>query len=186
MNEQSTANSPAIPHPVIVVRDFVNTTDHETATDDIDTTAGLTKYLHSSGLMPRRTPSTPEELALAHQLRSGLRRALELNHDRRREAIPVLDSALAVLPLELRWQGDVARLAPLKQGVLGALSEVAMAMHQAVAEDVWHRLKICWSDECEWAYYDASKNRSRNWCEYGCGNRAKVRAYRARQRAVTH
>ena len=47
----------------------------------------------------------------------------------------------------------------------------------------WWRLKICASDECEWAYYDHSKNRSRQWCEYGCGNRIKSRNFRARQAA---
>ena len=51
--------------------------------------------------------------------------------------------------------------------------------------DLFRGLKICSSDECEWAYYDHSKNRSRHWCEYGCGNRVKTRAYRARRRAAT-
>ena len=51
-------------------------------------------------------------------------------------------------------------------------------------EGQWWRLKICASDECEWAYYDHSKNRSRNYCEYNCGNKLKTRAYRARQKAA--
>ena len=58
-------------------------------------------------------------------------------------------------------------------------------MNEAVADGTWRRLKICADHECDWAYYDASKNRARNWCEYGCGNRAKVRAYRQRQRATS-
>jgi len=181
--EQRTGGPFDVPPHVALVRDFVNTTDRETGTDEIDTTAGLTRYLQAAGLFPRRAPSAAEDLALAHQLRLGLRRALELNHDRRNKAIPVLDAALARLPLELRWGGDAARLMPVRTGVVGALSQIALAMNRAVADDAWHRLKICWSDECEWAYFDGSKNRSRNWCEYGCGNRAKVRAFRARQRA---
>ena len=63
----------------------------------------------------------------------------------------------------------------------GALARIGLAAHEATAEGIWWRLKICASDECEWAYYDHSKNRSRNWCEYGCGNKLKTRAYRARQ-----
>lgn len=58
-----------------------------------------------------------------------------------------------------------------------------MAAHEAASEGIWWRLKICSYDECEWAYYDHSKNRSRAWREYGCGNLVKTRAYRARQRA---
>ena len=54
----------------------------------------------------------------------------------------------------------------------------------AATAGIWWRLKICASDECEWAYYDHSKNRSRSYCEYGCGNKLKTRAYRARRRAA--
>jgi predicted RNA-binding Zn ribbon-like protein len=44
-------------------------------------------------------------------------------------------------------------------------------------------MKACADDECEWAFYDSSKNRSRTWCSMEvCGNRAKTRAYRARRK----
>ena len=47
--------------------------------------------------------------------------------------------------------------------------------------DTWPRLKICASDECRWAFYDSSKNRSGTWCQMAeCGNRIKNRAYRER------
>jgi predicted RNA-binding Zn ribbon-like protein len=112
-----------------------------------------------------------------------LRRSLELNHDGSRDSIPPLEEALARLLIRLEWDGDRSRLEPVESGVTGALTRIAVAMYQAVADGTWWRLKICSDDECEWAYYDASKNRARNWCEYGCGNRAKVRAYRERRRA---
>ena len=53
-----------------------------------------------------------------------------------------------------------------------------------MAAQAWWRLKICAFDECEWAYFDQSRNRSRSYCEYGCGNKLKTRAYRARQRSA--
>jgi predicted RNA-binding Zn ribbon-like protein len=57
--------------------------------------------------------------------------------------------------------GAVARL-----GVLGELG----------------RVKICPADDCRWAFYDTSRNGSRQWCSMAlCGNRAKARAHRARQ-----
>ncbi len=68
-------------------------------------------------------------------------------------------------------------------GIAGALARVGLAALEARASEVWRRLKICAFDECEWAYYDHSKNRSRHSCEYGCGNKLKTRAYRARRRA---
>jgi predicted RNA-binding Zn ribbon-like protein len=175
--------SPAVPADIGVVRDFVNTTDHELGTDEITTTAELTAYLRRAGLLDRRSRSTGDDLALARQLRAGLRRALKLNHVGESGTVPDLEAVLKRLPLELRWTGDRVALAPIDDGVRGALGRIAVAMSDAVAAGVWPRLKICSSDECEWAYYDKSKNRSARWCEYGCGDKVKMRAYRARQRA---
>jgi predicted RNA-binding Zn ribbon-like protein len=43
-------------------------------------------------------------------------------------------------------------------------------------------VKICPADDCLWAFYDESRNGSRQWCSMDdCCNRAKARAHRARQ-----
>jgi len=45
------------------------------------------------------------------------------------------------------------------------------------------RLRRCQNEGCRWAFVDASRNGSRRWCDPEiCGNVAKVRAYRQRQR----
>jgi predicted RNA-binding Zn ribbon-like protein len=176
---------PEVPEAIAVVRDFVNTTDHETDTDELTTAAELTRYLVREGLLARATRATSDDLALALRLRSGLRRALEQNHDGGTEPMPDLSGALRDLPVQLDWTEAGPALRPTVSGIRGALSLIGLAAHQAATEGIWWRLKICSSDECEWAYYDHSKNRSRSWCEYGCGNKMKTRAYRARQRAQT-
>jgi predicted RNA-binding Zn ribbon-like protein len=61
---------------------------------------------------------------------------------------------------------------------------VLVAVNDAVADGTWPRIRICSSDECAWAYFDSTKNRSRTYCEWGCGNRIKTRNYRARRRAA--
>ena len=54
---------------------------------------------------------------------------------------------------------------------------------RAQADGTWERMKACRADDCRWAFYDRSRNRSRAWCSMReCGNRAKARSYRARQR----
>ncbi len=51
----------------------------------------------------------------------------------------------------------------------------------AQAAGTWERLKSCPADDCRWAFYDRSRNRSAVWCNMAvCGNRAKVRSYRER------
>jgi predicted RNA-binding Zn ribbon-like protein len=50
-------------------------------------------------------------------------------------------------------------------------------------DGTWDRMKACRADDCEWAFYDSSRNRSGTWCSMEvCGNRAKARAFRARHR----
>lgn len=173
-----------VPRAIAVVRDFVNTTDRETSTDELSTPAGLSRYLAGHGLMARATRATAEDLETATRLRSGLRRALELNHTGGATALPELADALGDQPVSLTWSPDGAVLTTTASGVRGGLARIAIAAQVAAADGDWWRLKICAWDECEWAFYDHSKNRSRNWCEYGCGNKVKTRAYRARQAAA--
>lgn len=179
--EPDLADAPAA---VAVVRDFVNTSDHELGTDELETAEGLSRWLEQSGLVRDAGRGSAEELDLARRLRAGLRGALELNHDGETGSLPVLGEVLAELPVALGWDGSALVLTTHADGVLGGLARVAVSAHDAVASGDWSRLKICAFDECEWAYYDHSKNRSRAYCEYGCGNKLKTRAYRARQRAA--
>ena len=47
------------------------------------------------------------------------------------------------------------------------------------------RVKECASDNCNWLFIDASRNRSRRWCDMkDCGNRAKARRFRQRNRSA--
>ena len=76
-----------------------------------------------------------------------------------------------------------SRLEPTAAGVDAALGHIVAAVHAAIAEDTWPRLKACERDVCRWAFYDHSKNRSGHWCSMaGCGSREKNRrAYRRRR-----
>ena len=173
-----------VPRPAALVRDFVNTLDHELSTDELATTEGLTAFLAHHGLLDEGAHAVERELVEAVRLRRGLHDALELNHAGGRAPLATLDEALGALAVRLHWVGDGVVATPAEDGVAGALARIALAAHEARASDLWWRLKICAFDECEWAYYDQSKNRSRHYCEYGCGNKLKTRAYRARRRAA--
>ncbi len=72
-------------------------------------------------------------------------------------------------------------LEPLGTGIAAPLGRLLAIVVEAQAAGTWARLKACPAEDCHWAFYDASRNRSRTWCSMqGCGNRAKARAYRAR------
>jgi predicted RNA-binding Zn ribbon-like protein len=163
----------------------VNTDDHETGEDAFATTAGLGRYLLAERLWDGEGTVRRTHLDQARLLRAALREALEHNHAGRGEPLAELRQALGVLPVVLDWSpGRGPVLAAGGTGVVKALATVAVAAHECATEGIWERLKVCAADTCAWAYYDHSKNRSRNWCEYGCGNKIKTRAYRERRRLL--
>jgi predicted RNA-binding Zn ribbon-like protein len=69
----------------------------------------------------------------------------------------------------------------------GFAGEALVACLEALAAGAWSRLKAC--PDCQWVFYDHSRNASKRWCLMtaggpdgrSCGSIAKVRAYRARQ-----
>lgn len=177
-------HSDGIPTTARVILDLVNTIDVEDETDSLTTRGELTDFLYTKGLLVRRTPSTDGDVALARRLRTGLREAMELNPDHRQRHLPELDATLVDLPLRLSWGAGEPELVATSSGVPGALTQIAIAVTQTVRDDAWSRLRICSDDRCASAYYDTSKNRSKNWCGLSCSNRAKTRAYRARKKAA--
>lgn len=176
-----TTAPPAAPPHVERLLAFTNSVDNEEQTDDLTTTAELSSWLHDHDLTEHRTRATSADLHLARDLRDALRDSLRAHHDGRHDAA-ALDRLAAGLPLRLEHTSDGPGLRPVEAGTRGGLAWILVAVTQAAADDSWRRLKICAFDECQWAFYDHSKNRSRTWCEWGCGNKVKTRNYRARQR----
>jgi len=174
------------PEHVTLLRQFANTVDVSEGSDVLSDVNGLTGWLRDRGLLGRRTSATEADLQLAVRLRDGLRARMIANGDGSGADFKPLDQATAQIPLRLSFAGDVPRLVPGGRAAQAALGQVLVAVADAVADRSWHRLKICRADDCQWAYFDASKNRSKTWCAMGsCGNREKTRNYRARRRAGT-
>lgn len=62
-----------------------------------------------------------------------------------------------------------------------AVGAVLAAATRLAVLDEWDRVKICPAEDCRWAFYDQSRNRSRTWCSMRvCGNREKARSWRRR------
>jgi predicted RNA-binding Zn ribbon-like protein len=79
----------------------------------------------------------------------------------------------------------VPTLEPRGEGVGAAFGRVVAIAFVASLDGSFEHLKLCASEECRAVFYDRSKNHSGRWCSMEtCGNRAKVRAWRERQRAT--
>ncbi len=165
---------------------FVNTFDVDIAVPEtLSDAAALTEWLRARNLVGPGERAGEDDLDLARTLRSGLREAMVRHHEGDHTSrVPDLDATATALPLRLVFDGTRPRLAPAVGGARGGLARLLVAVADAQADDAWVRMKLCVADDCQWAFYDTSKNRSRHWCSMGvCGNRQKTRSYRARQRA---
>ena len=61
---------------------------------------------------------------------------------------------------------------------------MAVSATELLVSDDVARVKECATDNCNWLFLDASKNKSRRWCEMKeCGNRAKARRHYARKKS---
>jgi predicted RNA-binding Zn ribbon-like protein len=169
-----------------LVQRFVNTNDLETGPDLLPDAIALGAWLREAGILEPDAEVGPADHRRAIELREAIRDLVAahagLPHDpiaqeivneaaRRARLRPVLDDPLT------------GRLEPETTGVDGALGHIVSAIHAAIAEGTWPRLKACERDVCRWAFYDRSKNRSSHWCATSvCGQREKNRrAYRRRR-----
>ena len=90
-------------------------------------------------------------------------------------------AALPQLVAHDGWDYHLHAVSPEADLAVRILVETAMAMVDVVRMDELGRLRICAADDCDDVLIDLSKNRSRRFCDNGCGNRANVAAYRARR-----
>lgn len=160
---------------------LVNTDSDE---DTLRTRADLVRFLDETGWYGVRVGDATE-LEAVRALRPRLR---ELWHLEEQELVPVLNQVLAdaeALPQLVDHDGigwhihAVPQDAPLATRMA---VEAAMGFIDVVRSGELDRLKTCAADDCEDVVVDLSRNRSRRFCESGCGNRENVRAYRDRQR----
>jgi predicted RNA-binding Zn ribbon-like protein len=176
----------AAPGELDHVRQFVNTLDLETREEQLADPDGLVAWLAERGLVPAGDePFTAADVLQAQSLRESLRKLLLANNGAPLDAaaIDALNAASKSAELVVRLDADGAgRLSPVRPGIDGALGRLLAIVFRSMAEGTWQRLKACPDHDCEWAFYDWSKNRSGTWCDMRvCGNRAKARAFRERR-----
>ena len=175
--------SRAAPGDLELLRAFVNTLDAETGEDELRAPKDLAGWLAGHGLLDG--PTRPADLRRALALREALRATLRTHHGEPADpgAAAVLDDAARRAGLALRFDATgAARVEPAAPGVDGALGRLLAIVKAAQDDRTWARLKVCPAEDCQWAFYDASRNRSARWCTMDvCGNRTKVRRYRERR-----
>lgn len=127
---------------------------------------------------------TDAELRAVYELREELRRLWKAGEDEVVEIINTLLRKSDALPQLVRHDECSYRLhvAPPDAPPAARMAvEVMMALVDVVRGGELRRLRICEYPDCGNVVVDLSRNRSKRFCDAGCGNRAAVTAYRARK-----
>ncbi|MET7401406.1 CGNR zinc finger domain-containing protein [Dactylosporangium sp. NPDC005572] len=155
--------------------------------DQLPDVASLTAFLAEWGWTGRHE-RTEAELDSVRALRTRLRRLWELDQDALVAEVNAMLRDSDALPQLVKHDDYPYHLhatptdAPLATRMA---VEAAMAFVDVVRGGELSRMRSCASDTCDSVVFDLSKNRSKRYCDGGCGNRAAVTAYRARKAAAT-
>jgi predicted RNA-binding Zn ribbon-like protein len=176
------------PQPLYLVQRFVNSADLETGEDELTSPDALRDWFAERGLMDAGDGVSAADLKRAVDVREGLRAVLRQHTGLALEekAVERLDRAVGRAAVRVRFApGRDPELVADVGGVDGAIARLMAIVAAAVEQGRWERLKACPREECEWAFYDKSKNRSGRWCSMdACGNIEKAKAFRERRRSA--
>ncbi|MFC0439571.1 CGNR zinc finger domain-containing protein [Kutzneria buriramensis] len=151
---------------------FLNTVNMTEATDVLDDEAAWRQWAADRRLGAAGAPHK------ARASRDALRSVALAHHGVQAEAAPPADMTHGSIRIELSAGVPVLTAGDALGAVLAAAARLAVLGY-------WERIKICPADDCRWAFYDRSRNRSRTWCSMRvCGNREKARNWRERARST--
>lgn len=169
-----------------LVQAFLNTLDVDEDVELLGSPEAAARCFRAFGVLGDEEALSDADVARARVFREALR-GLAYAHNGHEEALTEARATLGEeserlrLAVHLDEAGDTA-LRATGSGIDATLGAFLAIVHEARLEGTWERIKACPEETCRWAFYDSSRNRSGRWCGTTCGNRAKVRAYRARNR----
>jgi predicted RNA-binding Zn ribbon-like protein len=147
----------------------------------------LSDWAVEAGLLDAAIDVTVDDLNAAIDVREAVYRTVIARLEGRRPKSADVDllnkwAAEPQLTPQLLRSGGIRRAGTVAQ----VLSSVAADLLDLVAGPDVENVKRCAHDGCTRLYVDSSRAKNRHWCGMGtCGNKAKVRAFRERQRAAT-
>lgn len=174
-----------------LLADFCNTLDERVRPDQADpidhlaTGSQLREWLVSHDLLSAEAEVGEADLRLAHDLRAGIRYSIApfdpVVAGKGRDLLRAVGQYCSVT-ITFDAVGQ-AKVAPADNGAKGGLAQLLLTILEAQKDESWQRLKMCGAADCRWVFVDHSRPGTGRWCAMkDCGNRAKKRAYRERQK----
>jgi predicted RNA-binding Zn ribbon-like protein len=168
---------PKAPGRLELLQRFINSHNHDLPEDwdRIGTAAKARAWLAEKRLIGPGERISAADARRLRELREALRALIVAGGEPNAAAASIVRSQPAGLRVSIDDAGTTA-LAPASGGADGAVATLLGILHEAQLTGDWSRMKAC--RQCEYAFFDRSKNRSATWCAMSiCGNRTKNRAY---------
>ncbi|GAB3854780.1 CGNR zinc finger domain-containing protein [Dactylosporangium cerinum] len=173
---------PPAPGGLALVEAFLRTRNEATSPETLAT--WLRAHGFRCGLL------TADAFSAAAGVREAIRDLADANTGLppSRFAAEALDALLLEHRVTPALTGDPAspgvrwRSAGTTDALAAALATILGGVVTAIADGTWPRFKTCAADDCRYAFYDHTRNRSARWCDVaGCGVNTRMRAYRTRR-----
>ncbi len=175
---------PKAPGRLELLQRFINTHNHDLPEDwdRIGTAAKANAWLKEKRLIEPDARISAADAARLRELRESLRALIVAGGAPNAAAASTVRAHQAALHVSIDDRGNTA-LEPAGRGADAAIAVLLAILHEAQLTGDWSRMKAC--RQCEYAFFDRSKNRSAAWCSMSiCGNRTKNRAYYRRRRGA--
>jgi predicted RNA-binding Zn ribbon-like protein len=174
---------------LLLVQALVNTVELPDGADRLADPADARPWLIDNNLLSPRARLTDADLDLVRGVREALRALLVHNAGGPvppDEAMAPLRAVAAAGAARATFDDREVRLVADGDSTSDRLVGLLLIMRDAQRDGTWARLKACANDECQWAFYDRSRNHGGTWCEMAaCGNMLKNREFRARRKAAS-
>ena len=182
-------DSTPAPGDLVVLQRFLNLHEHDAEGVEHDPPLEMVRtYLVDGGLLSPKERFTETERETYLELRRALRALILTNEGEPLSPADaqVIDRLGVEAELHPHFHAERApTLEPRGEGVAAAFGQIVAIAFVAAFDGTFAHLKTCASEDCRAVFFDRSKNHSGRWCSMEiCGNRAKVRAWRERQKVT--
>jgi predicted RNA-binding Zn ribbon-like protein len=176
------------PEPLRRVQSLINTVDRESGLDRLAAAGDAAPWMTANGLLASGDTPTEDDLLLLIGVREALR-ALVIQNTTGQDPDPAVVSPLHQIAESQRARAVVAedgsvQLVPVGDSLRAHLLALLLVVFDSQRDGTWVHLLACANDDCQWAFYDRSRNHGGTWCDMAtCGNKLKNRDFRARRRS---
>lgn len=169
--------------------DLINTYEYVDRNELLNTPDDLAAFLESHAKLfpePAGWQPTAADVAEVQALRARLREVFEADDAATAADLinNILSHAGARPQVSLHGRGPHFHFEPVGERLADRLgATTAMALATVLVEAGMDRFGLCGAHDCDDAYVDVSKNRSKSYCSTTCTTRENVAAHRARAKS---